>query len=407
MKKLATATILITQVSLGSTKFGFTPLAGFADPEPYVFKKTSAASQGAPTAAQNVGEDSLASQSAQVTEFATNPYEASTTNSARNFVLPQDQKFDQKSCALKYEGHYISDKKFILTIADEIDASTMSYRASSSFSTIYPDDCYGSAVVKVEIKTSAFYTNQRGKKVHPILLPFSRGCLELPLNKDYDGYSVKYDGKQFIVVLKDEIEKEWVEIELSHPSFAVDEESMLKSTGLEVDSLPEDLLTIKEEVEAKIKDKLAVLRQSSPSDKWIQTAPGDEVLHEMHYSMGFKERTVEGIICSTLAKRISTNYSYAHSEQKEFKSIPEALAHGRFQCDTAALIMTSILRDHYRIPARIIISYPGVKISGGDHDTQTMAPNINAVLHATVQALVAEGPGWPLSYKEFDPTPKS
>jgi hypothetical protein len=405
MKKLAAATILISQVSLGSLEYGFTTLDGFANPEPYKSKKATVPSQSLVLASQE--DASVALQSQEQVQTTTNPYEASATHKATNSHLPQEQAFDPKNIALKYEERYIDSSKFILTIADEIDASTMSYRANSSFTKLDPDDCSGVKEV-IKIKTSAFYTNQRGEKIHPILLPFKYGWAKLPLDKTYDGYSVRYDGKQFVVIIEDILDQEWVEVEVSSTGYKPLaywslREQMLKATGLETDSLPKDLLTIKEEVEANIKDKIANLRRSSPSDTWLQTASDNEVLAEMHKIMGFEERTLEGIICSTLAKKISTNYNYAHDEQKEFKSVQEALAHGSFQCDTAALIMTSILRDHYKIPARIIISYPGVKISGGQHDTQTMVPNTNAVLHATVQVLEII-PG--CNPQEFDPTPR-
>ena len=404
MKKLAAATILISQVSLGSLEYGFTTLDGFANPEPYKSKTATEPSQSLVLASQE--DASVALQSQEQVQTTENPYEASATHKATNSHLPQEQEFDPASIALKYEERYIDSSKFILTIADEIDASTMSYRANSSFTKLDPDDCSGVKEV-IKIKTSAFYTNQRGEKYILYFYPLGMGE-KLPLDKTYDGYSVRYDGKQFVVVIEDSLDQEWVEVELSSTGYKPLaywslREQMLKATGLETDDLPKDLLTIKEEVEAEIKGRLAKLRKLSLSNTWIQKASDKDLLLEMYENMDFEERTLEGIICSTLAKKISTNYRYAHDEQKEFKSVQEALAHGSFQCDTAALIMTSILRDHYKIPARIIISYPGVKISESEHDTQTMVPNTNAVLHATVQVLEII-PGF--DPQEFDPTPR-
>lgn len=93
---------------------------------------------------------------------------------------------------------------------------------------------------------------------------------------------------------------------------------------------------------------------------------------------------------------VSKKYLYSVGERPE-KTAVAALEAGSFQCDMAAMIMASLLRDIYKIPTRIVAGYRGKeKRSDSDAYSYLVLPSD---AHAWVE-VYADG-AWHL----FDPTP--
>ena len=106
------------------------------------------------------------------------------------------------------------------------------------------------------------------------------------------------------------------------------------------------------------------------------------------------ERPLE--VARALARHLSKEYLYSVGARPETDPV-DALKAGAFQCDMAAFIMASILRDVYQIPVRAVSGYPGQKHKGGaDQKSYLVLPGI---AHAWVEVFHAG------QWHTFDPTP--
>lgn len=101
-------------------------------------------------------------------------------------------------------------------------------------------------------------------------------------------------------------------------------------------------------------------------------------------------------IAKAVAQHISHNYLYSTGARPELDPI-DALKAGAFQCDMAAYIMVSILRDVYKIPCRSVSGYRAKKYQNGKDGKSYLALPEDG--HAWVEVF-HDG-----SWHPYDPTP--
>lgn len=96
-----------------------------------------------------------------------------------------------------------------------------------------------------------------------------------------------------------------------------------------------------------------------------------------------------------LQNLIALNNLYSTSAQPE-RTAPEAAHAKKFQCDMAANIMVSILRDIYKVPSRIVAGFRGKALKGNKSKSFLVLPS---GAHAWVEVYADD------AWHTFDPTP--
>jgi hypothetical protein len=88
---------------------------------------------------------------------------------------------------------------------------------------------------------------------------------------------------------------------------------------------------------------------------------------------------------------------YLYSKKAEERDPADALNAGRFKCDMAALIMTAIMRDHFKAPCRPVAGYRAQRRAGDRSEHSVFVVPSDG--HAWVECY-AEG-----EWESYDPTP--
>ena len=253
-------------------------------------------------------------------------------------------------------------------------------------------------------------------KPFPILLPmFGRSIVCIPAIQKYEGIDVTQDAKtgQFFVTLIDDA------IYSKTQSISVPCSQQVEDRSSDPDYVNNHLKEkygFNEAEKAKLERwfgrKAITARRIKEYDAMYNCAQygaqGAPMNSDRICVLGWQDFYSKQVLYSSelvrdIVEIISKDFYYNNKKSDTLDPI-KALEEGSFQCDMAAFIMMSVLRDLYDIPARIVVTAAARGVEN-QHSHQGLFVDLSQNLHARVEVFYRSSDGNSYDKELYDPTP--